>query len=72
MTLSKSRLAEDTIEEHRSIVAAIAARNAVEAHDEMVMHLINNRRYILRCLKEAKEGRKEQDLSYQSGIFPYN
>lgn len=54
ITLSQSRLVEQTIEEHRAIVEAIASRDAVRAHDEMVLHLVNNRRFISSRLEEAR------------------
>ena len=54
VTLSKSHLVEETIEEHRAIVEAIAHRDSVKAYDEMILHLVNNRRYISSLLEDQR------------------
>lgn len=55
--ITNTQLKNETIETHREVVNAIKNRNANEAHDAMLLHLVHNRRNISRQINENKFNR---------------
>lgn len=55
----RARMAKQTILAHRRIYEAVAGGKGSEAHDAMMVHLVQNQERILRRL-EAEEGRQEE------------
>lgn len=52
--ITNTQLKNETIETHRDILNAIKNKNANEAHDAMLLHLVYNRRNINRIIEENK------------------
>ncbi|HIV14654.1 MAG TPA: FadR family transcriptional regulator [Candidatus Avisuccinivibrio pullicola] len=52
---SDRRLTPNTISEHRAIISAIEKGDSTLAHDEMIIHLANNRRYIAARLEMERD-----------------
>lgn len=52
--VTNTQLKNETIETHRDILNAIKNKNANEAHDAMLLHLVHNRRNINKVVQENK------------------
>lgn len=52
--VTNTQLKNETIETHRDILNAIKSKNANEAHDAMLLHLVHNRRNINKVVQENK------------------
>lgn len=52
--VTNTQLKNETIETHRDILNAIKNKNANEAHDAMLLHLVHNRRNINKLVQENK------------------
>lgn len=52
--VTNTQLKNGTIETHRDILNAIKNKNANEAHDAMLLHLVHNRRNINKLVQENK------------------
>lgn len=50
--VTNTQLKNETIETHRDILNAIKSKNANEAHDAMLLHLVHNRRNINKVVQE--------------------
>lgn len=50
--VTNTQLKNETIETHRDILNAIKSKNANEAHDAMLLHLVHNRRNINKVVRE--------------------
>lgn len=50
--VTNTQLKNETIETHRDILNAIKNKNANEAHDAMLLHLVHNRRNINKVVQE--------------------